>query len=132
MPHAEAAELRGLRLPDLQGVCRGSVVAPRHRDTARVGTSLYWSLPSSVQGELLGPQPSYRASMASGVFNSLRREEGRVSTSVPFPNVSFSNSGPDDLAVSGTGSRSLAVGYPVITWGLTVSTSHVLPSAGSQ
>lgn len=132
MPHAEAAELQGLRSPDLQGACRGSVVAPWHRDTARVGTSLYWSPPSSVQGELLGPQPSYRASVAAGVFTSLRREEGRVSTSVLFPSISFSNSGRDDLAVSGAGSRSLAVGYPIITWGLAVSTPHAPPSAGSQ
>lgn len=47
MPHAEAAEYQGLWLHDLQGVCRGSVVAPRHEDTAQVGTSLYWSLRSS-------------------------------------------------------------------------------------
>ena len=72
MPHAEAAESQGLGVHNLQGICRGSGVVPQHGDTARGGYQpAVVATKLRVQVELLGPQLSFRASMASRAFDSL-------------------------------------------------------------
>ena len=60
MPHAQAAESRGLREHNFQGICRGSAVVPQHGDTTRGGYQpAAVATKLGVQVELLGPQPSF-------------------------------------------------------------------------
>ena len=90
MPHAEAAESQGLCFHDLQGVCRGSAAAPWHRDTAQVGTSLYWSLPSSG---CWGSSWGHSHPSAQGNRLSCRNQEGRRGSEEAVPGHSVFPSG---------------------------------------
>lgn len=84
MPHAEAAELRGLRLPDFQGVCRGSVVA--------LGTGIQ---PGGYQPVPVTPKPRCRGSpgatavpMSLHGFRRLQQPQARRGSSFHFSSLS--------------------------------------------